>query len=272
MLLPVETNEAYHKRTELSSSDIKWMIESPYHFKKMVVEKESLVREPNSAFDIGTCAHECFLEQDTSRFVALPEGLDRRTKEGKEIYATFMTENEGKRVITNDQLQTILAMFDVISSNKLASELVSNSQVEVGAVYKDDATGLMCKFRPDILNLEKGYIADYKTCFAASPHEFSKAVARYFYHLSAAHYMAGASQLWPGAIKDYFFICQEKTYPFAVAVYKLDPTDIFKSFDLRTKILKKIDYCFKNDQWPDWSREPMPLSIPGYAYSFSEDC
>lgn len=268
MILPKESNEEYHKRSELSSSDIKYMLITPMHFKKMVLEKDKLVKEPNSAFDVGSCAHECFLEQDTSLFVSLPEGLDRRTKDGKATYEAFIKENEGKRIITNDQHKTVLEMFDVISSNKEACELLKGSQVEVGATYIDPVTGLPCRFKPDILNIDRGFIADYKTCMSAAPHEFSKAIARYNYHLSAAHYLTGANVIWP--IKDYYFIAQEKTYPYAVAIYKMDASDIIKSFNFRNEVMAKIKRHKELDIWPDWSEKILPITIPGYAYNFSD--
>lgn len=269
MILPKESNEEYHKRPELSSSDLKYMLITPMHFKKNVLEKDKLKKESNSAFDIGSCAHECFLEQDTSLFVSLPQGLDKRTKEGKALYEAFIEANKGKRIITNEQHETVKAMFDVISSNKEACDLLKGSSVEVGAIFKDPITGEDCKFRPDIINPERGFIADYKTCVAASPHEFSKAIARYHYHLSAAHYLTGANVVYNGAIKDYYFIAQEKTYPYAVAIYKMDAADILKSHNFRNEVMAKIKYHKEKNYWPDWSEKVLPISIPGYAYNFS---
>jgi hypothetical protein len=270
-VLPEETNEAYHRRPEYSSSDLKYMLDTPLHFKRMVIEKDQLEKESNKSFDLGSCAHECFLLQDTSLFVALPEGVDRRTKEGKQKYEDFVAANGGKRIITQDQLKNVMGMFEVISSNELVSSFLDGSEVEKGALYLDEKTGLKCKFRPDIINLDKGVIIDYKTAQSAAPHEFSKAAARYYYHLSAAHYIAGAERLWPGKITKYKFIVQQNSYPYALALYDMDASDIFRSLELRDKIMAKIKHCTENDLWPDWSMKILQLSIPGYGFTFSEE-
>lgn len=269
-VLEDETNEAYHKRPEYSSTDIKHMLESPMHFKRMVIQKDQIVRESNSAFDLGSCAHECFLLQDTSQFVALPRGIDRRTKEGKLAYEDFVQSNAGKRIITQDQLDAVKGMFNVIASNEKASEYLEGSQVEKGALYLDEKTGLHCKFRPDIINISKGIIVDYKTSVSAAPHEFSKAVARYHYHLSAAHYLAGANRIWPGKITKYHFIVQEKTEPYALGIYAMDTADIFRSLELRDQVMSKLKFHLDNDVWPDWSEKILQLSVPGYGYAFGE--
>jgi hypothetical protein len=269
-LLPEESNEQYHKRPELSSSDIKHMLDSPMHFHRMVIEKHLLPeREPNAAFDLGTCAHECFLIQDTSAFVALTESIDRRTKEGKEKWARFEQDNMGKRIITLEQYEHLMRMFDVIASNPRVNELYDGCRPEVGALYIDPATGLPCKFRPDILHMRDRHITDYKTCMSAAPHEFGKAVARYHYHLSAAHYMAGANVLWPGQIQDYYFIAQEKTEPYAIAIYKMERSDILRSMNFRAELMAKIKEHYESGSWPDWSTNDISLSIPSYAFSFA---
>lgn len=261
-----ESNEEYHLRSEYSSSDIKWMLESPFHFKANVIDKLLKPKVSNDAFDLGTCAHECFMEQDTSNYVSLPQGIDRRTKDGKARYEAFIERNKGKRIVTHEQSETVKKMFDVIASNSYASGFLNGSTIEQGAWYRDPRTNLLCKFRPDILNVERGFIADYKTCFSASPHEFSKAVARYYYHLSATHYLVGSNLMYDGAIKNYYFIAQEKTYPFAVAIYKMDSTDIFRSYELRNSLMSKIKLRLEIGSWPDWSGEEQTLHIPGYGF------
>jgi hypothetical protein len=269
-VLSEETNDAYHRRPEFSSSDIKYMLDSPMHFDRMVNKKDSVKRSANDVLDLGLCSHECFLLKDTSQFVAIPAGIDRRTKDGKAAYEDFLKSNEGKRIVSRDMYENVMSMYEVISRNAQACSFLEGSTMERGALYQDNKTGLKCKFRPDIINLDRGFIADYKTAASAAPHEFSKAVARYNYHLSAAHYLEGAQRLWPQKIKDYYFIVQEKTEPYAVAIYKMDAADIFRSFELRDQVMKKIQKCIVDNHWPDWSEKILQLSIPGYGFSFSE--
>jgi hypothetical protein len=266
-VLPEESNEAYHRRPEFSSSDVKWMLESPLHFHSNVIKKSEVVREHNAAFDLGTCAHECLLLRDTSGFVALPAGLDRRTKEGKVIYADFCEEHKGKRIITLDQQIRLDGMMKVILANKKVMEFFEGSEFEKGALYQDQLTGLNCKFRPDIINPSRGFIVDYKTAESANPYKFSKAVVRFGYHISASHYLTGANRLWNGTINDYYFIVQESSFPYAVGLYRMDATDILRSHELRNSLMVKIKHHVETNTWCDWSDEVRRLNIPGYGFS-----
>lgn len=270
-LMPETSNENYHKRSELSSSDIKHMLISPLHFRRLALEKSELNRPSNSAFDLGTAAHSCYLEQTTDTFVSGPD-VDRRTKKGKQDWADFVDANSGRIILPVDQHDRVLKMFDKVASNERASLLASmpGSIVEQSFLYLDEATGLRCKFRPDILNGDEEFIADYKTAISASPHEFAKAVARYHYHISAAHYIAGVERLTGKKIRNYKFVVQEKDEPFAVAIYDMTAEDIERSLKLRAQIMKRIAQCKETNSYPDWSATVRTVSIPGYGFEFKD--
>jgi hypothetical protein len=268
-------NEDYHARPEISSSDLKHIINTPLHFKRLCLEKNTLERQSNEAFALGECAHSVFLEQATDGFTAVPDGIDRRTKQGRADYEAFVAANAGKRVISADQLKRVKEMFNVIASNTRASELVSRGGVliEESFLYRDEGTGLACKFRPDIMWLgdESIEISDYKTAESAAPHAFAKAAARYYYHLSAAHYIVGAERLYNRPVTAYKFIVQEKSEPYAVAIYTMSMSDIQRAISMRAGLIGRIAECMQTGLWPDWSSEERALSLPGYAFELKEN-
>lgn len=276
---PAQSNEVYHGPDGfLSSSGIKHMIISPAHFKRLCLEAHLLEQEKKEAFELGTVAHSCFLENDYSTFVAMPDfkpimGVNSKGNPKVEVTAkaqkeAFEESHQGKIILSHDQHERLTRMMEVIKECRPAQDLLKGSRVEVSFRYLDVESGLKCKFRPDILNLEKGYIADYKTAKSASPHEFAKACARLHYHISASHYVKGCDRLFGEVIKTYYFIVQEKSEPYAVAVYELPMDEIRRAHDMRAKILKKIKKCTEQNHWPDFSEQIIKLHVPGYAYEF----
>jgi exodeoxyribonuclease VIII len=99
------SNTQYHARPEYSSSQLKDMIRSAAHFYSHNIAKEH-EKERKACMDFGTLAHTLFLEpeQFSDEFVIAPV-FDRRTKAGKEEAAAWEQSNEGKTLVTEEQVQ-----------------------------------------------------------------------------------------------------------------------------------------------------------------------
>jgi hypothetical protein len=71
-------------------------------------------REATPAMSFGIALHAYVLEvNEFNRKVAVkPDGIDRRTKEGKIAYEEFLVESHGKTIITQDDLNKIQLMRD----------------------------------------------------------------------------------------------------------------------------------------------------------------
>lgn len=260
-------NEAYHAlEGYISSSTLKLMIKSPAHFKSVAIDG---YRKTSDSFDFGSCAHEMVLEGDDTQFVGIPDFKPQPKLTKKKQVEDFKLHHPGKRFVTMDQVQALKAMFRVAKSNKVAAELLAaeGNVVEHSYLYLDEKTGMKCKFRPDVMNIGEGFIVDYKTCEDASPHAFRKAIARYYYHISAIHYLVGSARLFGDVIKDYYFIAQEKSPPYAVGVYKLDHIVLKRAAKMRRELLVRVRDCIGKNNFPDYTEKGIQLiSPPDYAF------
>jgi hypothetical protein len=102
----------YHADQSIGHSGIVKMLKSPAHLREALIIR----MPPTPAMAFGTAVHTHVLEQD--RFAeefAVAEKFDRRTKEGKEAAARFEQENQGKTLITSDDLATLTRVRAAVS-------------------------------------------------------------------------------------------------------------------------------------------------------------
>jgi len=215
-------------------------------------------RETTPALTFGKLVHACFLEPATvsDDYIALPK-LDRRTKEGKALYAEFLAAAEGKEVIAQDVMNEAHELSKSLMRNATAAELLACSQIETTHVW-DDVNDMRCKARIDIMGAD--YCADLKTTADASPKAVSQAIFKFGYHIQAAHYLAGTG-------KDRFiFIFVEKKAPYLSAVYELGAESIETGRAQRQELLGLYKACEESDNWPGYPVEIETIDLPEYAF------
>jgi hypothetical protein len=273
--LPRESAQDYHQRdTAISSSNIKHMDKSPWHYKRFVIDGVSMDK---ASLSFGSLAHEIVFEGKIKDIVCLPDfepivrevpgkrpgTTKKETLTIKSQVEAFKELNKERRIVTRSEFDKLVGMDFSLSCNALAQKYLSDDDmIEESFLYHDEKHDLKCRFRPDRLNLERGICVDYKTAASAQEHAFKWAVIRYGYHISAAHYLAGLERLYPGKIKEFIFIVQETSEPYACGVYKLSETDIQMGRDIRDHLIRKIQKHTEADFWPQYNAELKELLLP----------
>ncbi len=228
-----------------------WEIrKSPAHYKYAVENP----KEPTPALTFGIAAHKYILEpEDFWNHYAMAPQVDRRTKAGKEAWAAFQAEIDGKSAITQDVLQTIIQMDAAITSHETAAALLKTGDHEIPIEWKDPETGEPCKCRPDCMTVFNGqdYIVDYKTTTSCEDGAFERACYKYGYKLQAAMYADGAfnSQMVP---YKFAFVAQEKTPPYAVRVYFCDDGFMDEGMEIFRDLMGIYHKCRVLDEWPGY--------------------
>ena len=228
------TNDAYHARPEISSSDVKAVaLKSLLHWKNRVYKS-------SPTFDLGTAVHAMLLEPEKDLIIRGPE--DRRGNKWKE--AKLAADLDGKTLLTEDDFDLAQAMAAAVMAHPAASLFVNAADlVAEGSFFAEDPqTGVKIKCRPDGYippYLNDGILFDIKTTQDASPNGFPRDVSKYGYDLQAAFYrrvmrLHGAGDL------EFYFICVEKAAPHAVCLHKLTD-EYIAAADLKvTETLHKI--------------------------------
>jgi hypothetical protein len=184
-------------------------------------------QKDTEAFLFGRAAHCLLLEPDAfnNRFYAVDDTekcleiggkVPRNTKIYKEWMAGIMEENKHRHRLSLEDITAITDMVDKAMSYKQVREMVESAHKRE-VIYQKKLLNVDCKIKVDAIN-PSNFILDYKTSReAATLFNFQKSVRSYHYDRQGAFYrdVAGVDSFW--------FLVQEKTYPYTVCLAELCP-------------------------------------------------
>jgi len=266
------TNEDYHSGPGISSSNVKDFKEAAELYRAN--DAGEVPRKESKVFDFGSAYHKIILEPDDffDEF-AISGKFDKRTKAGKAAFALFEIENQGKTIISQDDLDTIQRMRDVLVRHPAIVDhelfIPGKGKPELSGYYTDPATGLLCKYRPDWRT--EWCIADLKTAASASDPAFNAQCRKFGYEISAAHYIEGDSILTETDHDQFIFAVQEKEPPYLVNVKVLGAKTLELGRYRRRQALNGIKDCMQTGEWPHFnSNIATILEYPNYCFSEME--
>jgi len=257
-----ETNDEYHDdHTRLSPSMLGVLRRSPQEFEGRYITKTMKHPEPSESMNVGSMVHCLALEPELfdDLFVIKPDGLDRRTREGKLAYAELMA--SGKQVVSDEDFRTAIACVKALMAHdQIALILSQGGIVEQRINFVEFGVEMRCK--PDFVNPSLKVILDIKTTKDASPAEFAKSVASYGYARQAALYM-DAVAMEHGVECRFLFAVVCTAPPYEVACYELtDEAKRLGEVEAGTLVQEYIARCETNNWLPVWSSGIVPLDLP----------
>jgi hypothetical protein len=269
----IETNEQYHSNDAISHSKLELFRRRPISYFRRFVAKTLARPEASEAFRLGSAAHCAVLEPATfwDRYALRPEGIDRRTKDGKIAFAEFESANVGKTVITQDEAWSVQEMTAAVQHHPLASQLLAAGSPELSwRVSPVGGLALQCRtdwFNPAGCELSGGrpYVADLKTVESLDAdafRNFERACFSFGYHRQAGFYLPLITEITGSPVFDFFFIAVEKVEPFGVAVYRLSDAAIARGQDETVSDLIRLKSCQDSGQWPNLPSELREIGLP----------
>lgn len=218
---------------------------------------------------IGRAVHALALEPVTfpDEFLIAPK-VDRRTKEGKAMWAEIELVAKGRTILKEDQALQVSAQVAGIHRCAVANRMIRHAQREVSIFWHDPATGLPCKARLDILDfLDNGatVIGDLKTTRDASRSAFARSVAAFGYHFQAGAYSDGLFVADQIDADQFAFILSEKKPPFLANVCFLDRHAVEQGRRQWQGALAKIRECLETGEFPGYPTDLQPVTLPAYA-------
>ncbi len=261
-------NAEYHRHHAVSKSHLDQVARSPLHYWARYVDPNRIDPEPTPAMLLGTALHTHVLELDAwdQRYVMAPEGIDRRTKQGKAEWEAFSVAATGRTVISRSDAEQVMQMARSIYRHPAAALLLEQlpGKAETTHMWTDAATGLECKCRPDWLTDDRSLIIDLKTTEDASPAGFRKSIGNWRYHVQASWYLDGIERATNTRPDQFIFICVEKKPPYAVAVYAADAEMIGLGAQTAARDLDVLATCKAAGSWPGYSEQIEMISLPAW--------
>lgn len=266
------SNDAYHGGVGLSKSGLDVLARSPLHFWAKYLDPNRERREPTPAMVLGTAIHTAVLEpgEFTKRHHVAPV-VDRRTKDGKATWeeATARAAEAGADLISAADFETCMAISRQVREHPTARKVFGHGQAELSCYWTDAETGVLCKCRPDWLNMP--LVVDLKSTEDASAEGFAKSAWNYRYWVQAAWYMDGIEQAVGERPDAFVFGAFEKAAPYACAFYFADDAMIqFGRAEYR-RLLRIYADCLSADRWPGYTTDVTPLGVPGWALKAAND-
>jgi len=214
---------------------------------------------------IGRATH-CYilegLEAFEAQFVVAPE-CDKRTKAGKELYASISAASPGKEVTDAKTFEIIKGMASSVGSHPAAQKLLSEGKPEQSVFWKDADTGLWCKARPDWMSGD--VVVDLKTTNDASHRSFARSCVSYGYARQAAFYCDGLHAVTGEMPSHFYFIVVEKVEPYRVECYELSPEFLSWGRKEYDRLLEAYSWCIYDDSCPPYqSQDVQEIPLPSY--------
>jgi hypothetical protein len=262
------SNEAYHAGPGLSVSGVKRFRRTPFHFHALARPHAAPPAMPSAAMVNGTLVHCLTLEpaEFFKRYVIGPE-VDKRSREWKD-FVRDSTE-AGWQVISAQQHQAAQRQADALRRLPDVATLLDDGRPEVSAFWTDEATGVLCKCRPDWVSpvaMGTGVILlDVKTTSDASAEAFARSAATLGYHLQAKWYCDGYALASGLEVHGLVFACVESEYPHAVAAYMLDEGALIKASAALRESLTRFADCVVSERWPGYPTDITTLQLPPWA-------
>lgn len=263
-----EPDSVYHSAEAFGIHDLADLNPYPIRFKMKHVTHE-IKDEDSKAFAFGRFLHALALEGEKvadSRFVQAPEGIDRRTKEGKAKWEAFQLESAGREIISQEDSATAWAMVKAIQAKPAAKALFETGQPEV--VFRHAMKFFAVQSRVDWL-VEKPagggppLIVDLKSIDRLE--DFERQFLNYGYYRQAAFYrQVVKSVLKLDEDPQFLFVVVEKQAPHLVSVVAPDAQSLDLGWRECERDLLTLRKCMESGVWPGSPDEAQTISLPGW--------
>lgn len=249
----------YQELKALNYSGAKMLLRSPAHYQTWLAQP----KEDTPALKTGRLVHLAALQPRVyDEVVRIIPDCDRRTKEGKEVYAAFEASlRPGDESVKRDDAEVILRIAEAA---QVAIEHIGQGMDLriVEQTYVGKHAGVDIKGRPDMVLGKEGVaevVVDVKTCQDAGK-AFARDVVNFRYHLQAAWYLTltGCSR--------FVIVAVEKEPPHAWAMYELDAESLAEGRRLMEAACLLYAECLTFKAWPAYPKDVQTLTLPKWGF------
>jgi len=233
--------------------------------------------EPTEFMILGSAAHHLLLGQSRfeEQFALRPASSgdcgdpDDRPWNGNNKFCKAWLAKQavaGREIVTDKMLEKIKGMAKALGKVGLVRAGLMNGDVERSLIWRDRATRIWCKSRPDIIPAAGEAVADVKVVSDASEAATMWAMRDYGLHVQLALARMGLEAVFglPPTNDGCVLLFVENASPFAVAPRIVDPRDIYYGRCLIRRALDKLAHALAHDDWPGYEDHfERILRLPG---------
>jgi hypothetical protein len=220
--------------------------------------------EDDTKFDLGTAAHALLLEPEHwEQRAVIIEANDYKTGAAREarIEATLA----GKTPLLTKHVEKIVAMRDALLAHPLAGKAFRAGVAERSFFWKDKATGVWLKCRPDFLHPD-GTVIHYKTTAAsAHPNALQRRAYDHGWFSTVPWYEDGIEAVTGKRPPNSWFIVQEVQPPHLVSVGRMTDRAIDWGMLANRRAIDLFARCLATGKWPGYRETAFEIDLPSFA-------
>lgn len=190
-----------------------------------------------------------------------------------DVKAELLKTAEGKTILTGAQFEQVCSMAEAVKAHPVAGKLMrlEAGLIENSVYWVDEATGELCRCRPDKWLPKSRIVIDLKSTTDASPEGFAKSILNWRYHAQAPFYLDGCSEAIRQSGSDipepttFVFVAVEKKPPYAVGVYAIGKASIEVGRAEYLNDLAAYAECKRSGIWPGYCTEVESIELPAWA-------
>lgn len=177
---------------------------------------------------------------------------DWRKGKGGALFAVEWEEHvksEGKSILKGDDVKNLRGMAERLGLNAIVRHGALNGMIERSMFWKDEATGLWVKCRPDAIPTESGDYTDLKTTQSVVWNDLRKAIFEHGYYQQMALIREAARRLrLPFNSATLVFV--EKKKPWCERVVTFKDAELDRGDRANRWALDGFAHCLKTGRWP----------------------
>lgn len=260
----------YNNIQAMNYSGLKHFMKSPMHYRHWLANKEdSFNQDESGALRLGRATHCLALEgrESFNRKFAVSPVVDRRTKEGKLAWQSFIEENAGKDFVRPEEYAVALNIADRFSGNKFIISLMEKDAnyitegVLVSELQLADGKRAMFKCRFDMYFPELGIFVDLKTSQHTPTYQKARYVIRdNMYHIQEHLYTQVARSLGL-PVNGFVFSIVEKQEPYGLGHFYTSEETRSEAKDLFDTYSTEYANCVATNEWKGMQSEESPICV-----------
>ena len=252
---------AYRAAEGVNFSALKHIEQSPLHARNRMLNPP----QPTEAQMFGRIIHAITLTPKAPPFwVVKPEGLDGRSKEGKEWKAAA----GDAYVVDSKDWKRFEEIRDALVNHPSGALKSGEPEVSVFADFTLGTT-IQRKARLDFVS-DGDSIVDIKTTNDASPDGMRRFIAQWKTYVQGAYYMDcwnSVAEITGDYLKRHYFciVAVEKEPPYGIGVYYLSQATLQQGRGEYIGMLQRWMECVETNEWPGYSTSPVEIELPAWA-------
>jgi hypothetical protein len=221
--------------------------------------------ETKRAFDVGHAVHTWTLGNGPDVVLFPGTGVNPEAwQKADDKAAVAKLRAAGKVPLRPSDYAAAEAMVKAVRAHPRAGKLLTGGQPERTLIWRDPATGVLCRAKTDWLRPDG--IVDLKTAEAADAESLSKASYNHGYAIQAPFYLRGFRDRFPGVVPFFVHIAVEKQPPHLVHVTQLTARAMTWGDQQVSQALEIYRDCCSSGVWPGYPLDQITdIDLPGWV-------